>query len=145
MTVGHISCVKRTSQDDSSLTLLPSQTRLAELILKYRLNLYYMTDVEKNKMFAMFNNLQLDRKIPIKLKQIEHIVPKNDECIICATDYKLNENISQCFQCKQQLHSSCLSNWYAESVRVDTSIRCPFCRAEWQHGTTIKCAIVPAV
>lgn len=125
--------------DDSIWIPLPSLNRIAYILNKYNLNLYHLSNEDKVKALNLYNNVQLDRKIPIKLKQTEQIVPRQHECTICACEYVPNENISQCIQCKQQLHSQCLSDWYAESVYIDTSIKCPFCRGKWRHSDTIKC------
>lgn len=111
---------------------------LLQLIQKYDLQIFNLTEEEKTRAKNYFSGLKFTAKIPVKMKANEHIKPKDGECCICYDTYMANENISQCVHCKQQLHSKCLHDWHIQSIQNDCTIKCPYCRGVWQHGETIK-------
>ena len=78
------------------------------------------------------------RKIPLRYKPIEYIVPKTVMCVICCQNYDQNDRIVECSKCKQQLHSHCQFNWCYESILSESAVTCPFCRQEWKDNGKIN-------
>jgi len=46
----------------------------------------------------------------------------NQECVICCDQFKMNDNVFTCIQCKKCYHNKCFTEW----IRINPS--CPNCR-----------------
>lgn len=111
-----------------------ASNKLSELIREYRLKFYNLSNDEKIKTLLMADQIKLSKKIPIKCKPVERIVPKDQHCVICYQDYNLEERVTTCKTCKNQMHSTCLINWCYESIHNTSQATCPFCRSRWKDN-----------
>ena len=61
-------------------------------------------------------------------------IRQNEICIICFEPINTGQetergSLSQCDQCQNILHESCLTQWLSSSIPP----LCPFCRAQWNN------------
>jgi hypothetical protein len=73
-------------------------------------------------------------EICLKIKPIELITPKTDQCCICYQPYTKDTQIDECQQCHQHLHTECQIIWSISNLYTIPNPTCPFCRALWQNS-----------
>jgi hypothetical protein len=105
---------------------------LLTILQNYHALFYQLSDADKTSACLLLDRIKLDKKIPIKIKQIKYIHPSTPECIICGSCYSAEDRIVECSSCHQHLHSKCSLEWAYNSISDQMCATCPFCRSSWK-------------